>query len=137
METFRIPKGTLMTSPGLVPLLAEIGKQAAKHKVKVTVQMDRANRSDDQNRLLWSLYTDIIRMGGEAMAGWTKDDLHELFLGLNFGWEVIEGFGQKRKKPMRRSSKLNKIEFTELVDSIVRFMAERGVALHLPGDVAP
>lgn len=133
METFRIPKGAMVSRQFCDSLIAEIASQSRTHKVKVTIQQDRANRSLDQNALLWSLYTDIIRMGGEAMQGWTKEELHTFFLGNHHGWEVTELFGDKRKRPIKRSSKLNKIEFGEFVDSIVRFMAERGVQLQLPG----
>lgn len=135
METFRIPKGACVSRELCEGLLNEIAHQAQSHKVKVTVQQDRANRSLDQNALVWALYTDIIRMGGEAMQGWTKEELHTFFLGNHHGWEVTELFGDKRKRPIKRSSKLNKIEFTEFVDSIVQFMAERGVYLTLPGDM--
>lgn len=102
----------------------------------ITVAEHRGRRSDQQNRLLWSLYGDILERGGETMGGWTKDDLHELFLGLHFGWEVIEGFGQRRKKPMRRSSKLNTVEFTDFIEFILRYMAEQGVYMEMPGEIA-
>ena len=48
------------------------------------------------------------------MGGWTKDDLHEFFLIDHFG-ENLKLFGKKRLKPMRRSSRLNKMEFADFV----------------------
>lgn len=136
MQTFRVPKG-FDTSPigVLEQIRLEVIRQASLHAVEVVVKKYQKKRSDEQNRLLWSLYTDILQRGGEMMGGWTKDDLHELFLGTHFGWEVIQGFGQKRKKPLRRSSKLNTVEFAEFVDFIVRYMAEQGVCLKMPGDI--
>lgn len=97
--------------------------------------LGKHRRSSQQNRLLWSLYGDIIERGGEAMAGWKADDLHEFFLIDHFGSETHEMFGRKRLKPLRRSSRLSKVEFGEFVDHIVQFMAERGVVLELPGDL--
>lgn len=96
----------------------------------------KSKRSNDQNALLWSLYSDIIALGGEEMRGFTKDDLHEFFLIDYFGSETKELFGRKKLKPLRRSSRLTKMEFSDFVEHIVRFMAERGVALTLPGDIA-
>ena len=71
-------------------------------------------RTDQQNRFLWGVaYPAILEGGGETLAGWTRDDIHEYFLGECFGWETLEGFGRKRMRPIKRSSKLNKQEFSE------------------------
>lgn len=94
----------------------------------------KSRRTSSQNALLWAIYDQIIKLGGEDMAGWKSEDLHEFFLINHFGSETREIFGRKRLKPLRRSSILSKAEFAELLDSIVRFMAERGVVLSLPGD---
>lgn len=102
---------------------------------EVSVAEKRRRRSDQQNRLLWSLYADILKMGGEAMRGWNKDDLHEFFLGNFHGWETVEMFGKRKQRPMKRSSKLNRQEFSDFVESIVVFMAERGVVLKMPEDL--
>lgn len=69
---------------------------------------------------------------GEAMRGWTAADLHEFFLIDHFGSEVHELFGKKRLKPLRRSSRLSKMEFADYIDHIQRFMAERGVFIPDP-----
>lgn len=94
----------------------------------------RSRRSTSQNSLLWALYDDILRQGGETLGGWTREDLHEYFLIQHFGAETREAFGMKRLKPLRRSSRLSKTEFSEFVDFIVRRMAEHGIVLELPGD---
>jgi hypothetical protein len=95
----------------------------------------RSRRTNEQNALLWSLYGDIIALGGEAMRGWDSGDLHDFFLVDYFGAETVEMFGRKKLKPLRRSSRLTKAEFADYVEHIVRFMAERGVCLTLPGDL--
>ena len=80
----------------------------------ITVEPWKRKRSDAQNRFLWGVaYPMILEQGGETLGGWTRDDLHEYFLGECFGWEVLEGFGRKRMRPLKRSSGLTKEEFTE------------------------
>jgi hypothetical protein len=96
----------------------------------------KSRRSSDQNTLLWALYEDVLRQGGETLGGWTKDDLHEYVLGEYFGWDVSEAFGRKRMKPKRRSSRLTKTEFSDFVEFIVRRFAEHGIVLALPGEIA-
>lgn len=96
--------------------------------------LKKSRRSNDQNALLWSIYEDIIARGGEAMRGFTKEDLHEFFLIDYFGSETKELFGRKKLKPLKRSSRLTKMEFSDFVEHIVRFMAERGLVIELPGD---
>ena len=96
---------------------------------RVEITAFKARRSVEQNALLWSLYDDILERGGEAMGGWTKDDLHQFFLIEHFGSETRKIFGKRRLVPRRRSSRLSKLEFSAFVDFVVRFMAEQGVVL--------
>jgi hypothetical protein len=98
--------------------------------------LKKSRRTNDQNALLWSLYEDILRLGGESLRGFTKDELHEFFLIDYFGSETKELFGRKKLKPLRRSSRLTKQEFGDYVEHIVRFAAERGIVLQLPGEQA-
>ena len=80
----------------------------------ISVEPWKRKRSDAQNRFLWGVvYPMILEQGGETLGGWTRDDLHEYFLGECFGWEVLEGFGRKRMRPIKRSSAMNKQEFTD------------------------
>lgn len=99
---------------------------------EVSITRKKRPRSLSQNRLLWALYQQIIERGGEAMRGWERDDLHTFFLGNFHGWEKVSMFGATRMRPMGRSHNLSKQDFSDFVDSIVRFMAERGVVLDLP-----
>lgn len=95
---------------------------------RLEVHEHKPTRSNQQNRYLFGcVYPTILREGGEAMGGWSADDLHEFFLIDHFGHEVHELFGKKRLKPMRRSSRLSKQEFSDFIAHIQRFMAERGV----------
>jgi len=101
---------------------------------QVTVQPAVRRRTENQNAYLWSIYEHILKVGGEEMRGWTKDDLHSFFLIEHFGGETKTLFGRKRIKPLRRSSKLNKQEFSDLLETIMRFMAERGVYIPSPDE---
>ena len=104
---------------------------------RVEVVEYRRRRSQEQNAYLWGVcYATILREGGEALGGWTADDLHEYFLGEWSGWEVLEGFGKKRQKPKRRSSKLSTTEFAEYVDFIHRQAAELGIYIPSPNEDA-
>ena len=100
--------------------------------VWIEVKDGKPTRTMAQNNYLWSAYQQILDQGGEAMGGWTKDDLHEFFLIQHFGADVKEMFGKKRLKPKQRSSRLNKQEFTDLIATIQQFMAERGVVIADP-----
>jgi len=78
----------------------------------VTVEEFRRPRTNQQNAFLWGVvYPCVIEAGN--LEGWTPNDLHEYFLGECFGWETLEGFGRKRMRPIKRSSKLTKQEFSE------------------------
>lgn len=96
----------------------------------------RSRRTNDQNALLWALYSDAIKQGGEALGGWTTEDVHEYMLGEFFGWNKCTAFGRTRLKPKKRSSRLTKTQFSEFVEFIVGKFAEHGIVLELPGEVA-
>jgi hypothetical protein len=96
----------------------------------------RRRRTNDQNALLWALYSDALKIGGEQLGGWTTDDLHEFMLGEYHGWDRLEALGRVRMKPKKRSSRMTKQEFSDFVEFVVRKFAEYGVVLELPGEQA-
>lgn len=88
------------------------------------VKKRRRIRSDQQNRYLWGVcYATLLK----HLPGWDAEDIHEYFLGEHFGWETLEGLGRKRLRPVRRSSRLNKMEFRDYIDFIQRKASEMGV----------
>ena len=91
---------------------------------RVTVEPHKPRRSESQNRYLFGVVYPAFQA---VLPGWDKDDIHEYFLGEHFGWETIEGMGRKRMKPIRRSSRLNKQEFSDYIAFIQRKGAEHGV----------
>jgi hypothetical protein len=105
-------------------------------KLPITVDVRKGKtRSNEQNRYLWGVcYQTILDEGGEALRGWERDDLHEFFLGSCYGWETIEGFGKKRIRPLKRSSKMTTAEFVDFVRFIQTFMADHGVYIPDPNE---
>lgn len=91
---------------------------------KIEVAQYAKRRSDQQNRYLWGVcYPTFMR----ALPGWDAEDVHEFLLGEHFGWERLDGMGRPRLKPIKRSSKLSKVEFAEYVDFCQRKAAEHGL----------
>lgn len=108
----------------------------------VAITEQKHKRSLEQNAYLWGVvYPAILQGGGETLGGWRDTDLHEYFLGEWSGWDVIDGFGYKRKRPRLRSSKLSKSEFMDYVAFIQQKMAELGIVIpdsnDLPESSAP
>lgn len=102
---------------------------------RVTFEPYKKTRSTSQNAYLWGVvYPLIVERAG--LQGWTVDEVHEFFLGEHFGWEYLEGFGRKKARPVRRSSKLSTMEFQDYVAFIQRYMAERGVYIPDPNEDA-
>ncbi len=125
-QRFVIGKGGALT--GVVACLSAALDQ---HDVEVVVKQHRRRRSEQQNRYLWGVVYERIQA---HLPGWDKDDIHEFCLGQWSGWEVLEGFGKKRLKPVKRSSGLNTVEFMDFVAHIQRSMAERGIDIPDPGE---
>ena len=136
-----------MTASFYIPLGTDDQRRAAKGRIYayltklpkerpfvVLVTEKKPTRSLQQNALLWALYDDIVRLGGEKMAGWERKDLHEFFLGEHYGWDRLEGMKRPRLKPLRRSSAMSKTEFSEHLEYICRYMSQQGVVLELPGE---
>ena len=98
---------------------------------QIDIREQKSKRSDAQNRYLWGVCYQTI-LDAPGMEGWNKDDVHQYMLGEHFGWETVEMFGKKRLRPLRRSSRLSKLEFMDYVAFIQQFMAERGVYIADP-----
>lgn len=136
MQSFVLPKSIhrekLITRVGAV-----LGGLSIDKAWSVTIDEYKPKRSDNQNRYLWGVvYPSILKAGGELLAGWEAEEIHEYLLGEKFGWEVIQGFGVKRRRPIRRSSRLSKLEFVEYTQFIQQKMAEHGIYVPDPNEMA-
>ena len=134
-QQFYLPK-----TPSRGEVLARLGRVLERLPADIAwcleLKEHKPKRTDMQNRYLWGgIYPAILHVGGEQLRGWTSNDLHEYFLGECFGWETIEGFGRKRLKPLRRSTAMNKQEFSDYVDFIKARMADHGIFVPEPGEI--
>lgn len=128
-QKIRLPKG----ERNLSRLFAVVSALDLTKAFDIEIKEARPTRSNEQNAYLWgAVYPSILT----HMPGWDADDLHEYFLGEHFGWEVLEGLGRRRMKPVRRSSKLTTVEFMDFIAFIQRRMAEHGVYVEDPHEVA-
>ena len=128
-EVFTLQKG----ERSLTRLVAFLSALAKDKAWKVEVSEHRSRRTDEQNRYLWGyVYKTIC----ERLPGWDADDVHEYCLGEWSGWETLEGLGRKRMRPLRRSSRLTTTEFADYVSFIQRRMAEHGIFIDDPQNIA-
>lgn len=103
---------------------------------RVEIHRHKPLRSLPQNRTLWGIiYPQLLTLGGEALAGTTPEELHDYLLGEHYGWETVTIFGRRKVRPLRRSSKMNKQEFSDHMEFILRFAAERGMYIAMPDEM--
>lgn len=115
----------------LTKLVAFLSALPTDRQWKLTVSEFKRTRSHEQNAYLWGIvYVAIL----QHLPGWDADDIHEYCLGEWSGWETLEGFGRKRLRPVRRSSKLSTTEFTDYVAFIQRTMAAKGIYVPDPNE---
>ena len=101
--------------------------------IAVTVEEWKKPRTNQQNAFLWGVaYPAILEGGGEALKGWSRDDIHEYMTGEFGGWEVREGFGRKRMRPVLRSSRMTKEQFSEYLDWLGAKCADMGIVIPEP-----
>lgn len=123
-KTFVLPKDE--RDDALIKLAVFLRSFAPGKKVKVEISQYVATRSAEQNRYLWGVcYKALEDATGQEAADW-----HEYMLGNWSGWEVYELMGQKRRHPKRRSSVLNKTDFSDYVVFIQQHAAQHGI--HIP-----
>lgn len=100
---------------------------------QVSIERYKPKRSDRQNSFLWAVvYPSFLEGGGEMLAGWSKEDLHEYLLMEHFGSESLKIGGKVHHRPFRRSSGLSKIEFRDYIDFIGQRAAELGIVIPEP-----
>ena len=104
-----------------------------KKSWKVSIEEFRPKRSNQANAYLWGVvYPAILEGGGEMLAGWEKDDLHQFFLMEHFGEETLKVGGRTYSRPFRGSSGLSREEFTEYLEFLSRRAAELGIVIPEP-----
>ena len=133
--SFYIPMGTdAQRANARGRIYAYLTKLPKERPFVVLVTEKKPTRSTEQNSLLWALYDDALEIAGEKLAGFDKRDLHELLLIEHFGAQKVTAFGMTKWKANKRSSTLSKVDFASFVDFVVRYFADLGIVLSLPGD---
>lgn len=126
MNQFILPK--IMPRTGLIQRIAAFMQALPQDKAwQVTVCAFKKTRSNQQNRALWGVAYKVL----SDATGNEPEDLHEYFLGEWGGWDTIKVLGQKRRVPIRRSSKLSTLEFSDFYAFIQRRSAET-VGVYVP-----
>jgi hypothetical protein len=87
---------------------------------EVLVRPFRKTRSSLQNRALWGIAYKLL----SEHTGHEPEELHEYFLGEFGGWETVDFFGQKRRRPKIRSHNMKTIQFSDFYAFIQRRAAE-------------
>jgi hypothetical protein len=128
-STWRAIEKESIYLPGQTSVGRFIGLGTLKNIIK------KSRRTNPQNNLIHALFDDTLKLGGEMLGGWTKDDLKEWALGEFWGWDECKAFGRTRLKPKKRSSRMTKSECADFVEWYVRTMAEHGIQLSLPDDI--
>lgn len=94
---------------------------------EVLVRPFRKTRSSLQNRALWGIAYKLL----SEHTGHEPDELHEYFLGEFWGWETVDFFGQKKRRPKRRSHDMKTTEFSDYYAFIQRKGAQL-VGVYIP-----
>lgn len=111
----------------LTPPVSYLSTLPRDKEYRVVVREMKPRRTLSQNSMLWAIYGDMLE--DEQFGGWTSDEVHDFFLKRHFGTEERAAFGVIQEFPRRRSSGLSKQEFSELVESVIRFAAENNIRL--------
>lgn len=130
MHSFTLPK--LLSREGSILKISNFLKLLSPGKAwRVTIEEARCTRSIAQNKYLWGVVYPAIQ---KHLQGWSAEDIHDYCLGECFGWETLEGFGRRRMRPIRRSSKLSTTEFMDYVADIQQRMAGHGIYVPDPNE---
>jgi hypothetical protein len=130
MQTFTLPKG-ISRERMAMRIGAFIGELSHAKAWIVEIKELQRKRTHAQNAYLWSTVYPAIQ---KHLEGWDAEDVHEYCLGECFGWERLEGFERVRLRPLKRSSKMNVIEFRDYIGWIQRTMAGRGIYVPEPNE---
>ena len=118
-----IKEGKLILSETNRHALTAAIKKLDGAQVVIEIYKWQPVRSREQNKLYWSILTDIERESGQE-----KESLHEFFKS-EFLKDCTEKFGK-----IKSTTELNTIEFMEYIMKILKRAAEFGIVVTMPGD---
>lgn len=100
---------------------------------KVTVEEFKPKRTTSQNAYLFGVaYPAFLEGGGEALRGWSVNELHEFMLMQHFGEESLELGGRSYSRPVKRSSKLSRQEFSDYLEFLSAYAGNLGIRIPEP-----
>jgi hypothetical protein len=126
------------TDPGR--WLATLAK--IKGPVKVSIERARLRRSQEANAYAWGVvYVDalaglrqIAMDAGEECAFKDADEFHSAMKYLYFGMDIVKLPGGSTVERLPRSRYLDTKQYSEFLDFVRRWCAERGIYTRDPGE---
>jgi len=122
-RTFIITKGNVLTMMQTVWAFVS----DAVTRGDVTVTFTRGKRSNDQNRLIWAVLTDISNQVVWHDQKLTPEDWKNILSAAWKGQKVLPGIDGSLVVFGQSTSKLNKSDFSDLIEVIYAFGADQGV----------
>lgn len=103
---------------------------------RIEVKEARKERTPPQNSALWGVAYPALT----ESTGYTAEELHNEFCGRFFGWDVVEIFGEKRRRPRRTTTTdehggrdvIPTRDFAAFYDLVQRIGAEAGIDVPNP-----
>lgn len=112
----------------------KIATWAANVEVGTRVEFRKKRRSVDQNALLWTCLGEIARQVDWYGAKLSAEDWKDVFSASLRRARVVPGLDAGTYVPLgMRTSDMSKEEFSNLLELMFAFAAERGVALNISG----
>ena len=110
----------------------KVAKWAANVEAGTCVEFKKKRRSVDQNALLWSCLGEISRQVDWYGQKLSADDWKDVFSASLRRARVVPGLDAGTYVPLgMRTSDMTKEEFSNLLELMFAFAAERGVALNV------
>ncbi len=101
------------------------------HKARDGITIEILPYAHKRSRQQENYYRKWCRAFGEY-CGTTPDETHEEILCIAYGSEVRETRFGRKIRPVQRSSEANRIEYSLLIDTLVRVAAEMGFDIPPP-----
>jgi hypothetical protein len=119
------------------PDRAKVCRWAQNVEPGTVIEFRKARRSTDQNALLWAMLTDVARQVDWYGQKLTAEDWKDVFTASMRKSRVIPGIEAGSFVVLgMRTSDMTKDEFSNLIELIHAFAAERGVVFSGEADAA-
>lgn len=123
----------LLASAGLAKVFPHLRRElteacvASKHGFTVTVEPLQPKQTDSQRG-----YYHLWKNNFAAFTGNTPDEMHEHLLCEAYGSDFVNTRLGYMRRPMKRSSEADRIDYSVLIDTLIRVAAEMGFSIPPP-----